>query len=100
MATHNYIKLQNQGNIISNLRLLAEMVNAKADYADKNGYYTKRAIAQIAASALLVTSGSAVGQELESLWNNTEIEEGRNSLLQNAKARMQILRTLGLVSAD
>ena len=100
MATHNYIKLQNQGNIISNLRLLSEMVNAKADYADKNGYYTKRAIAQIAANALLVTSGSAVGQELESLWNNTEIEEGRNSLLQNAKARMQILRTLGLVSAD
>lgn len=100
MATHNYIKLQNQGNIISNLRLLAEMVNAKDDYADKNGYYSKRAIAQIAASALLVTSGSAVGQELESLWSNTEIEEGRNSLLQNAKARMQILRTLGLVSAD
>lgn len=100
MATHNYIKLQNQGNIISNLRLLAEMMNAKADYADRNGYYTKRAIAQIAACSLLVTSGSAVGHELESLWNNTEIEEGRNSLLQNAKARMQILRTLGLVSAD
>ena len=100
MATHNYIKLQNQGNIISNLRLLGEMINAKDDYADRNGYYSKRAIAQIAASALLVTSGSAVGQELESLWNNTEIEEGRNSLLQNAKARMQILRTLGLVSAD
>ena len=92
MATHNYIKLQNQGNIISNLRLLAEMVNAKADYADKNGYYTKRAIAQIAASALLVTSGSAVGQELESLWNNTEIEEGRNSLLQKKTGRNQELK--------
>ncbi len=100
MATHNYIKLQNQGNIISNLRLLAEMVNAKDNYADKNGYYSKRDIAQIAACALLVTSGSAVGQELESLWSNTDIEEGHNSLLQNAKARMQILRTLGLVSAD
>ena len=100
MATHNYIKLQNQGNIISNLRLLAEMANAKDNYADTNGYYSKRDIAQIAACALLVTSGSAVGQELESLWSNTEIEEGRNSLLQNAKARMQILRTLGLVSAD
>lgn len=100
MASHNYIKLQNQGNIISNLRLLAEMANAKDNYADKHGYFTKRAIAQIAASALLVTSGSAVGQELESLWNNVEIEEGKNSLLQNTKARMQILRTLGLVSAD
>lgn len=100
MATHNYIKLQNQGNIISNLHLLAEIVNAKTDYADRNGYYTKRAIAQIAASAMLVTSGNSVGQELESLWNNTEIGEGRNSLLQNVKARMQILRTLGLVSAD
>lgn len=100
MATHNYIKLQNQGNIISNLRLLAEMMNARDDYADRNGYYSKRDIAQIAACALLVTSGSAVGHELESLWSNTEIEEGRNSLLQNAKARMQILRTLGLVSAD
>lgn len=100
MATHNYIKLQNQGNIISNLRLLAEMMNAKDDYADEYGHYTKRAIAQIGASALLITSGSAIGTELEALWNNTEIEEGRNSLLQNAKARMQILRTLGLVSAD
>lgn len=100
MATHNYIKLQNQGNIISNLRLLAEMKNAKDDYADENGHYTKRAIAQIGASALLFTSGNAIGAELEALWNNTEIEEGRNSLLQNAKLRMQILRTLGLVSAD
>lgn len=100
MATHNYIKLQNQGTIISNLHLLAEMVNAKGEYADKNGYYSKRAIAQIGASSLIITSGSAVGQELESLWNNTEIEEGKNSLLQNAKARMQILRTLGLISTD
>ena len=100
MATHNYIKLQNQGNIISNLRLLAEMMNAKDDYADEYGHFTKRAIAQIGASALLITSGSAVGAELEALWNNTEIEEGRNPLLQNAKERMQILRTLGLVSAD
>lgn len=100
MAFHNYIKLQNQGNIMSNLRLLAEMMNGKDDYADEHGYYTKRAIAQIGASTLLITSGNEIGKELEALWSNTEIEEGLNSLLQNAKARMQILRALGLVSAD
>lgn len=43
-CSNNYIKLPNQGNISSNLRLLYEMQLA-SDYADSQGYYTKRDIA-------------------------------------------------------
>lgn len=99
MAGTDYIKLQNQGNIISNIRLLYEMMNAKDDYADRNGYFTKKAVAEIAVNSLLITSGSKVGDEARDIIN-TEGDESRNSPLQNAKARMQILRVLGLVSSD
>lgn len=43
----NYIKLQNQGNIYQNLMLLNEM-NESIGYADENGYFSKRAVAEIA----------------------------------------------------
>ena len=42
MGQKNYVKLQNQGNIVSNLRLLNEMKNSDG-YADENGYFTMEA---------------------------------------------------------
>lgn len=99
MAGNNYIKLPNQGNISSNLRLLFEMQNS-SDYADSHGYFRKKDIAEIAANALLVTTSSRVGSDVISAINNTDVDEGDNSPLQNAKMRMQIMRILGLVSAD
>lgn len=95
----NYIKLQNQGNIYQNLMLLNEMMNS-VGYADENGYFTKKAVAEIAINASMVTSAGKMGDDIIDVINNTEIEEGLNSVLQNAKARMQILRVLGLVSTD
>lgn len=97
--TNNYIKLPNQGNINSNLRLLYEM-QVSCDYADSNGYFTKGDIAEIAANALLVTTSSKVGSDVLGTIRNADIDEGDNSPLQNTKMRMQILRILGLVSAD
>lgn len=41
MKGRDYIQLQNQGNIISNIRLLYEMMNSDG-YADENGYFTKK----------------------------------------------------------
>lgn len=99
MASNNYIKLPNQGNISSNLRLLYEMQLA-SDYADSQGYYSKRDIAEIAANALLITTSSKIGNDVLASIDNADIDEGDNSPLQNAKMRMQILRILGLVSAD
>lgn len=99
MASNNYIKLPNQGNISSNLRLLYEMQVA-SDYADSQGYYTKRDIAEIAANALLITTSSQIGTDVIATIDNADINEGDNSPLQNVKMRMQILRILGLVSAD
>lgn len=99
MPTNNYLKIPNQGNLMSNLRLLYEMELA-SDYADSQGYYTKRDIAEIAANALLITTGSSIGSDVIATLDNADIEEGDNSALQNAKMRMQILRILGLVSAD
>ncbi|MCD8297051.1 MAG: hypothetical protein LUC88_05700 [Prevotella sp.] len=96
---NNYIKLPNQGNINSNIRLLYEM-SISSDYADAHGYFTKADVAEIAANALLVTTSSKVGSEVIDTIRNTTIDEGDNSPLQNAKMRMQILRILGLVSAD
>lgn len=96
---NNYIKLPNQGNISSNIRLLYEMTLA-SDYADANGYYSKRDIAEIGANALLITTSNKVGNDVLTSINNRDINEGDNSPLQNAKMRMQILRILGLVSAD
>ncbi len=57
----NYIKLQNQGNIYQNLMLLNEMANS-VGYADENGYFTKRAIAEIAINAYLLTSEGKMGE--------------------------------------
>ncbi len=98
MVGQDYLKLQNQGNIISNIRLLHEMEMAK-DYADSQGYYTKKSVAEIGVNALIITSGNSVGEEAHKIIN-AKGDESRNSPLQNAKARMQILRVLGLVSAD
>ena len=99
MTSNNYTKLPNQGNISSNLRLLCEMMLA-SDYSDSHGYYTKRDIAEIAANALLITSSNKIGNDVLTTIENADIKEGDNSPLQNAKMRMQILRILGLVSAD
>lgn len=95
----NYIKLQNQGNIYQNLMLLNEMANS-VGYSDENGYFTKRAIAEIAINAYLLTSEGKLGEDILEKASDTEIDEGLNSVLQNAKQRMQILRVLGLVSTD
>ena len=59
-SNNNYIKLPNQGNISSNIRLLYEMKLA-SDYADANGYYSKKNIAEIGANALLITTSNKVG---------------------------------------
>lgn len=96
---NNYIKLPNQGNIASNIRLLYEMKNA-CDYSDVNGFFTKKDIAQIAANALLITTGSKLGADVLQTIHNSKINDSDNSPLQNAKMRMQLLRILGLVSAD
>lgn len=94
----DYLKLQNQGSIISNIRLLYEM-SISDGYADSQGYFTKTSVAEIGVNSLIITSGSKVGDEAKAIIH-TEGDESRNSPLQNAKARMQILRVLGLVSAD
>lgn len=98
MKGRDYIQLQNQGNIISNIRLLYEMMNSDG-YADENGYFTKKDVADIACNALILTTGSKVGEEVTSVIHG-DGDESRNSPLQNAKARMQLLRVLGLVSSD
>lgn len=96
---NNYLKLPNQGNIVSNMRLLYEIRNA-CDYSDVNGYYSKSDIAEIAANALLVTTGSKLGKDVLNIIHNKKISDGNNSPLQNTKMRMQLLRIFGLVSAD
>lgn len=98
MIGKDYIQLQNQGNIISNVRLLYEMLNSDG-YADSQGYFTKKDVAEIACNALIITTGSKIGDEVSSVINSAG-DESRNSPLQNAKARMQLLRVLGLVSTD
>lgn len=98
MKGRDYIQLQNQGNIMSNIRILYEMLNSDG-YADEQGYFTKKDVADIACNALILTTGSKVGEEVTSVIHS-EGDESRNSPLQNAKARMQLLRVLGLVSAD
>lgn len=99
MVGQDYLKLQNQGNIISNIRLLHEMDMARGNYADSQGYYSKKSVAEIGVNALIITSGNSVGEEASRIIN-ADGDESRNSPLQNAKARMQILRVLGLVSVD
>ena len=95
----NYIKLQNQGSISQNLMLLNEM-NDSSGYADDYGYFTKRAVAELAIKSAVITSAGKLGDDILSLVHDGDIDESRNSVLQNAKARMQILRVLGLVAAD
>lgn len=99
MGQKNYVKLQNQGNIVSNLRLLNEMKNSDG-YADENGYFTKRDIAEIGINSLLITSAGQAGEDIVSLVHNTSIPETDNGVLQNAKQRMQLMRILGLVATD
>ena len=95
----NYIKLQNQGNIYQNLMLLNEM-NESIGYADENGYFSKRAVAEIAINSAVVTSAGKMGDDIIALVNDTISDETNNSVLQNAKGRMQILRILGLIASD
>lgn len=96
---NNYLKLPNQGNIASNMRLLYEIKNSD-NYSDANGYFSKSDIAEIAANALLVTTGNKLGSDVLQTIHNKKISDGDNSPLQNTKMRMQLLRILGLVSAD
>ncbi len=98
MVGIDYLKLQNQGSIISNIRLLYEMLISNG-YADSQGYYTKESVAEIGVNSLIITSGSKVGDEVREIIH-ADGDESRNSPMQNAKARMQILRVLGLVSTD
>ena len=98
MVGIDYLKLQNQGSIISNIRLLYEMLISDG-YADSQGYYTKENVAEIGVNSLIITSGSKVGDEVREIIH-ADGDESRNSPMQNAKARMQILRVLGLVSTD
>lgn len=94
----NYIKLQNQGTIFQNLMLLNEMENS-IGYSDEHGHFTKYAIAEIAIKSYIITSEGRMGEDiLEKI--NEGGDETYNSVLQNAKQRMQILRVLGLVSTD
>ena len=69
-------------------------------YSDKNGYFSKRAIAEIAVNAYLLTSEGKMGEDIIEKVSDRNHEEELNSVLQNAKQRMQILRILGLVSTD
>ena len=94
-----YLKLQNQGSILQNLQLLSDMADSNG-YADENGYFSKRAIAEIAINDNIVTSAGKMGDDIIRLVDDEFIEEGNNSVLQNAKQRMQILRVLGLVATD
>lgn len=98
---NNILKIQNQGNILSNLRLLYEMKNAGDDLHDKHGYYTKRDVARIAVMSLIATTEGRVDvEELLQHIDDDTIPETDNSILQNVKARLQILRQFGLLSTD
>lgn len=79
--------------------LLNEM-NESIGYADENGYFSKRAVAEIAINSAVVTSAGKMGDDIIALVNDTISDETNNSVLQNAKGRMQILRILGLIASD
>lgn len=97
----NILKIQNQGNILSNLRLLYEMKNAGDDLHDKHGYYTKKDVARIAAMSLIATTEGRVDvDELLRHIDDDTVAETDNSILQNVKQRLQILRQFGLLSTD
>ena len=97
----NILKIQNQGNIIGNLRLLYEMKNAGDDLHDKHGYFTKKDVARIAVTSLIATTEGRVDvDELLKHIDDDTVPETDNPILQNVKARLQILRQFGLVSTD
>ena len=97
----NILKIQNQGNIQSNLRLLYEMKNAGDDLHDKHGYYTKKDVARIAVMSLIATTEGRVDvDELLRHIDDDTVTETNNSILQNIKQRLQILRQFGLLSTD
>ena len=98
---NNILKIQNQGNILSNLRLLYEMKNAGDDLHDKHGYYTKKDVARIAVMSLIATTEGRVDvDELLKHIDDDTMSETDNSILQNVKQRLQILRQFGLISTD
>ena len=56
----NKLKIQNQGNILSNLRLLYEMKNAGDNLHDIHGYFTKKDVARIAVTSFIATTEGQV----------------------------------------
>ena len=97
----NILKIQNQGNIHSNLRLLYEMKNASDDLHDAHGYFTKKDVARIAVTSLIATTEGQVDvDELLRHIDDDTTAETDNPILQNVKARLQILRQFGLLSTD
>ncbi|MDY6301823.1 MAG: hypothetical protein SPL96_08020 [Bacteroidales bacterium] len=99
--SNNILKIQNQGNIVTNLRLLYEMKNAGDDLHDAHGYYTKKDVARIAVMSLIATTEGQVDvEELLRHIDDDTMAETDNPILQNVKARLQILRQLGLISTD
>lgn len=97
----NVLKIQNQGNILTNLRLLYEMKNAGEDLHDAHGYFTKKDVARIAVTSLIATTEGKVDvEELLKHIDDDTTAETDNSILQNVKARLQILRQFGLLSTD
>lgn len=97
----NKLKIQNQGSIQSHLRLLYEMKNAGDEFHDAQGYFTKKDVARIAATSLIATTEGKIDvEELISHIDDKTIPETDNPILQNIKARLQILRQFGLISTD
>ena len=93
--------MQNASNVASDLRLLYELKNASDEYKDKNGYFSKRAVAKIAAASLIITSAGKVGtNDLLEYIEDTSIPETDNAILQNTKLIMQNLRMLGVIATD
>ena len=98
---NNKLKIQNQGSIQSHLRLLYEMKNAGDEFHDAQGYFTKKDVARIAATSLIATTEGKIDvEELISHIDDKTIPETDNPILQNIKARLQILRQFGLISTD
>lgn len=98
---NNKLKIQNQGSILSHLRLLYEMKNAGDDFHDAHGYFTKKDVARIAAASLIATTEGKVDvEDLIRHIDDKTIPETDNPILQNIKARLQILRQFGLISTD
>lgn len=64
------------------------------DYADSQGYYTKKSVAEIGVNALIITSGNSVGEEAHRIIN-AEGDESRNS-----PCRMQKLECKSLECWD